>query len=133
MVASPIQACQCSTGNWLVTRLARLPARSSMSSSRSEPTGPPPATGSGRYPAAVAFRITPLAAARIAERLIPADWLDDVLHRPQRSLPADQGRVERQSVFERDGRPVLLRVICQDDLVIIALLTRKLEKYGSSR
>ena len=65
--------------------------------------------------------------------MIPADWLDDVLHRPQRTLPADQGRVERQSVFERDGRPVLLRVICQDDLVITALLTRKVEKYGRSR
>jgi len=56
-----------------------------------------------------------------------------VLHCRQRTLPAEQGRVERQSLFECDGRPVLLRVICQDDLIITALLTSKLEKYGSSR
>jgi hypothetical protein len=30
MVASPIQACQCSTGTWLVTIVALLPAQSSM-------------------------------------------------------------------------------------------------------
>ena len=35
MVASPIQACQCSIGNWWVMMVARWPARSSMISSRS--------------------------------------------------------------------------------------------------
>ena len=81
----------------------------------------------------MAFRITPNAAARNTERAIPADWLDETFHRPQRKLPAEQGRVEHPSVFERAGKPVLLRVICQDDLIVTALLTSKLGKYGGSR
>ena len=36
IVASPIHACQCSTGSWLVTIVARVPARSSMISIRSD-------------------------------------------------------------------------------------------------
>ena len=86
-----------------------------------------------RYLRPVAFRITPNAAARNTERAIPADWLDETFHRPQRKLPAEQGRVEHQSVFEGAGKPVLLWVICQDDLIITALLTSKLGKYGGSR
>ena len=35
IVASPTQACQCSTGSWLVMMVALLAARSSMISSRS--------------------------------------------------------------------------------------------------
>ena len=76
------------------------------------------------------YRFTPHAAARIAERAVPADWLDEVLHRPQCVLPALNGREERQGLFDRDGKRVLLRVICEADLVITAMLTSKVEKYG---
>ena len=61
---------------------------------------------------------------------MPADWLAQVLRSPQCVLQAAHGREERQSVFERDGKRVLLRVISEADLVITAMLTSKLEKYG---
>ena len=83
-----------------------------------------------RYHSPVDYRLTAHAAARIAERAVPADWLAQVLRSPQCVLPAAQGREERQSVFERGGKRVLLRVICEADLVITAMLTSKLEKYG---
>ena len=76
------------------------------------------------------YRLTAHAAARIAERAVPADWLAQVLRSPQCVLQAAHGREERQSVFEHDGKRVLLRVICEADLVITAMLTSKLEKYG---
>lgn len=79
------------------------------------------------------FRLTPHAAARIAERGVPAAWLDEVLARPQAVVAAGFGREERQGRFERDGKPVLLRVICEGDLVITAILTSKLDKYGGPR
>lgn len=76
------------------------------------------------------FRLSQHASARIAERGVKPEWLDEVLARPQRVVPALGGREERQGVFERDGKRVLLRVILQGDLVITAMLTSKLEKYG---
>ena len=85
------------------------------------------------YHRPVDYRLTAHAAARIAERAVPTDWLVEVLQRPQCVLPAAHGREERQSVFERDGKRVLLRVICDADLVITAMLTSKLEKYGGSQ
>ena len=85
-----------------------------------------------RYHSPVDYRLTAHAAARIAERSVPADWLAEALHRPQWVLPAAHGREERQSVFERDGKRVLLRVICEADLVITVILTSKFEKYGGS-
>ena len=76
------------------------------------------------------FRLTPHARARIAERGVQPEWLDAVLARPQHVLPAKAGREERQGVFERDGKRMLLRVIVEGDLVITAVLTSKLDKYG---
>lgn len=77
------------------------------------------------------YRFTAHALARIAERRIPSEWLDAVLDAPQRVVPAQPPREERQCVFERDGKPVLLRVIVEGDLVITAMLTSKLDKYGA--
>lgn len=79
----------------------------------------------------MSFRLTPHARARIAERGVEPEWLDEVLNRPHRVLPAQSGREERQGVFERDGRRMLLRVIVQGDLVITAVLTSKFDKYGA--
>lgn len=76
------------------------------------------------------YRLTPHAAARIAERAIPVEWLDATLEQPEQVLAAANGREERQRMFERAGRPMLLRVICDGDRVITALLTSKLGKYG---
>jgi hemin uptake protein HemP len=76
------------------------------------------------------LRISPHARARIAERGIEAEWLEAALHRPQRVVVANAGREERQSVIERDGKRMLLRIIREGDLVIAAVLTSKLDKYG---
>jgi Domain of unknown function (DUF4258) len=78
----------------------------------------------------VQFRLSPHARARIAERGIEPEWLDAVLQRPQRVVPAQAGREERQAVVEREGKRMLLRVIVEGDLVITAVLTSKLDKYG---
>jgi hypothetical protein len=86
-----------------------------------------------RYSASMSFRLTPHAAARIGERGIPQVWLDEVLDRPHAVVALAFGREERQGRFERDGKPVLLRVICEGDLIITAILTSKLDKYGRSR
>ena len=77
------------------------------------------------------YRFTPHALTRIAERAIPADWLTETLERPQQVVAADGGREECQRIFDRAGSPMLLRVICEGDLVITALLTSKLGKYGA--
>jgi len=42
MLKSPIQACQCSTGNWLVMIVARVPAWSSITPIQIRPRGPVP-------------------------------------------------------------------------------------------
>ena len=79
------------------------------------------------------FRVTPHAAARIAERRVPQAWIDEVLDRPQAVVEAAWGRQELQGIFKRDGKPMLLRMICEGDLVITAILTSKVEKYGGPR
>lgn len=76
------------------------------------------------------FRLTPHARARVAERGVDPEWLDAVLTPPQRVLAGQLGREERQGVFERDGKRLLLRVIVEGDLVITVILTSKLDKYG---
>ena len=54
-----------------------------------------------------------------------------MLGHPQRVVAAKAGREERQGVFERDGGLMLLRVIVEGDVVITAVLTKKLDKYGA--
>jgi len=51
---------------------------------------------------------------------------------PEQRVALAHGREARQKVFERGGQPIGLRVKCEGDLVITALLTRKLAKYGAS-
>ncbi len=81
----------------------------------------------------MSHRFTAHATARIAQRGVPAEWLEQVLARPTNVVPLGAGREERQGIFPRGGKPVLLRVICEGDLVITAILTSKLDKYGGPR
>lgn len=76
------------------------------------------------------YRYTRHAQDRIAERRIPRAWIDAVLAGAGERVPGYAGREVHQGRFERDGRPVLLRVIVEGDLVITALLTSKIDKYG---
>ncbi|HOM14500.1 MAG TPA: hypothetical protein PLB41_14405 [Rubrivivax sp.] len=76
------------------------------------------------------YRLTPHATDRIAQRAIPADWFDVTLKEPSQIVDAAGGRTELRRVFERGGKRLLLRVICEGDVVVTALLTSKLAKYG---
>ena len=77
------------------------------------------------------YRFSPHALARINERRVLNEWLDDVLTNPQQILVGQYGREIRQSTFIRDEKPWLLRVVIEGDLVLTALLTSKLDKYGA--
>ena len=76
------------------------------------------------------YRFSRHAQDRIAERGIPRDWLDEVLETAGERVAGYPAREIRQGRFERNGKPVLLRVITEGDLVGTALLTSKIEKYG---
>jgi hypothetical protein len=76
------------------------------------------------------YRLSAHAAARLRERKVPIEWLQSVLDKPEQILVAAHGRQILQSIFIRDGKQWMLRVIVQDDLVITAMLTSKIEKYG---
>ena len=59
------------------------------------------------------------------------EWIDTVLTQPRRAVLAAGGREERQGVFGRDRKRMLPRVIVEGDLIITAVLTSKLDKYGA--
>lgn len=75
------------------------------------------------------YRYTRHALDRIAERRIPAEWIEAVLAGAGGRVRGYAGREVHQGRFEREGRPVLLRVIVEGDLVITALVTSKVDKY----
>lgn len=85
---------------------------------------------SNAYTRSVDYRYTRHALDRIAERRIPLEWIKTVLASGGEPVLGHTGREVRQGRFERDGRRVLLRVIVEGDLVITALVTSKIEKYG---
>jgi hypothetical protein len=66
---------------------------------------------------------------RIRERQIPEDWLNEILDKPQQIVNASYGRQIFQSIFIKNDKQWMLRVIVQEDLVISALLTSKIDKY----
>ena len=75
------------------------------------------------------------ALARMAERGISQQDVEDTIKNPVRRIPADRGRIESQGFIERSGNKQLLRVISQGDvvvLVITVMATSKFEKYGAS-
>lgn len=75
------------------------------------------------------------ALARMAERGISRQDVEDTIKNPVRQIPADRGRIESQGFIERSGNKQLLRVISQGDvvvLVITVMATSKFEKYGAS-
>ena len=78
----------------------------------------------------MAFRFSRHALDRIAERGIPKEWIDTLLRSPGQSVPGYLGREVRQMRIEQDGKPMLLRVVTEGEVVVTALLTSKLEKYG---
>ncbi len=78
----------------------------------------------------MSHRYTRHALERIRERRIPQEWIAAVLTGVAVQIPGYAGRVVYQGRFERDGRPMLLRVVVEGNLVITALLTSKIDKYG---
>ena len=79
------------------------------------------------------LRYTDHALARMADRGVGQALVESVVRSPWRTLAAQQGREERQGLFERDGRPMLLRVILERGevvSVITVIATSRLSKYG---
>jgi len=69
----------------------------------------------------------------MADRGISHAQVESVVCGPWRSLPAQQGREEVQGLFERGGRPMLLRVILERGevvSVITVIAMSRLSKYG---
>jgi acetylglutamate synthase len=66
---------------------------------------------------------------RILERKIPKHWLDETLDKPQQIVNTSYGRQIFQSIFIKNDKQWMLRVIVQENLVITALLTSKIDKY----
>ena len=77
--------------------------------------------------------LTQHALARMAERGISRDEVLSTLDRPLRTVNAENSRFEAQGWIERSQKRMLLRVICENGVVVIAVSVTspsKLEKYG---
>ena len=73
------------------------------------------------------------ALARMAERGVSGAQVEAVLAAPLLCVPAAQGHTEARGLIERDGRPMLLRVVVEQEMVvtvITVIATSKLAKYG---
>lgn len=83
----------------------------------------------------MAITYTKHALARMAERGISQQEVEETLKNPVRQIPADHGRIESQGFIERFGNKQLLRVISQGDVVVLVvtvMATSKFVKYGVS-
>lgn len=81
----------------------------------------------------MSIRFTEHALARMAERGVSIDQVEQVLAAPLRTVFAQLGREEVQGLIEREGRPMLLRVIIERGevvSVITVIATSKIAKYG---
>jgi len=75
------------------------------------------------------------ALARMAERGISREEVEETLKNPVRQVPADRGRTESQGFIEREGKRQLLRVLSEGLLVVLVITvvaTSRFEKYGVS-
>jgi hypothetical protein len=75
------------------------------------------------------------ALARMAERGISRQEVEETLTNPVRQIPANRGRTESQGFIERAGKKQLLRVLSEGQLVVMVITvvaTSKFEKYGVS-
>lgn len=73
------------------------------------------------------------ALARMKERGITQDEVFNALAQPLRVVEASGGRIESQGWIERAGKRLLLRDICERDVVVTVvtvMATSKSEKYG---
>lgn len=77
----------------------------------------------------------PHALQRMVERRVTREQVIAVVEAPMASVPAVHGRVEHRGMIERDGRPMLLRVIVEQGVVVTVvtvIATSKLSKDGVS-
>ena len=75
------------------------------------------------------------ALARMAERGISKEEVEETLANPVRRVEVNRGRTESQGFIERAGKKQLLRVLSEGQvvvLVITVMATSKFEKYGVS-
>jgi hypothetical protein len=82
------------------------------------------------------IEFTAHALARMADRGVSREQVEAAIMEPLRTLPATQGRDEFQSLIQRAGKPMLLRVIVERgavvSVVVTVIVTSKVDKYGGS-
>ena len=79
------------------------------------------------------IEFTQHALARMAERGISRDEVLSTLDHPLRTVNAQNSRFEVQGWIERSQKRMLLRVVCENGVVVTVvtvMATSKFEKYG---
>jgi hypothetical protein len=81
----------------------------------------------------VEFEIIPLALKKIAQRHIPAEWIEQTLNYSDQIVEGYEGRRVAQKVYDIGGRKKLLRVVFEPTeskrVVVTAYLTSQIERY----
>jgi hypothetical protein len=89
--------------------------------------------GVDQYNVQMHIEFTQHALTRMVERGISRDEVVTTLDHPLRTVNAQNSRFEAQGWIERSPRRLLLRVICEDGVVVTVvtvMATSKFEKYG---
>ena len=79
------------------------------------------------------IEFTQHALTRMAERGVSHDEVLNTLAHPLRTVTAENNRFEAQGWIERTNKRMLLRVICENGVVVTVvtvMATSKFEKYG---
>lgn len=73
------------------------------------------------------------ALARMIERGVSQSEVEDTLANPLMQVSANRDRIEFRGFIHRAGKKQLLRVLCEEQVVILVITvmaTSKFEKYG---
>ena len=81
------------------------------------------------YARRVKLQISPHARVRIQERGIAIAEVESTIAAPRATIALIDGRTEYQAIVQRNGKPVLLRVITVVDVLVTAMLTSRIAKY----
>jgi hypothetical protein len=77
--------------------------------------------------------IIPLALKKLERRQVPREWIDDTLRTPDQIAEGYLGRTVRQKRYRLQGKPMLLRVVVDEEpdrfVVITAYLTSQVARY----
>ena len=79
------------------------------------------------------FEIIPLALKKIAQRHIPAEWVEQTLNFPDQIVEGYERRQVAQKIYDIGDKKMLLRIVFEATeskrVVITAYLTSQIERY----